>query len=131
MKISLVIPAYNEANTIDKTVSELETYMKSYMGDENSQDWEILIVNDGSSDNTIDILQEIEKEKPWLRVVDLVVNCGRGKALRSGIMESTGDVVITLDADLSYAPYHIERLVDKLKSECAPSSKRQPSWVSV
>jgi len=119
MKTSVVIPAYNEANTINKTVCELETYMKSYMRNEKSEQWEIIIVNDGSTDNTIDILKKIEKEKPWLKVVDLVINCGRGKALRSGIVAATGDVVITLDADLSYAPYHIDRLVDKLQNEKA------------
>ena len=111
MKLSIVIPVYNEENSIENTLCELESYMNQYNG---CSSWEIIAVNDGSSDNTVKILKNKEKSKKWLKVIDLVNNYGRGKALRKGFEESTGDIIISLDADLSYAPYHIEKLVNKL-----------------
>jgi glycosyltransferase involved in cell wall biosynthesis len=116
MKISIIMPAFNEVDTIESVLNELESYMKNYTGE---TDWEIIVVNDGSSDNTMDILNNLKKSREWLKVVDLVFNCGRGKALRAGLAEAAGDTIVSLDADLSYAPYHIERLVDKMEKENA------------
>jgi Glycosyltransferases involved in cell wall biogenesis len=116
MKISIVIPAFNESNNIEATLNELENYMNDYIG---SSGWEIVVVNDGSSDNTVEILNSIKQSKSWLRVKDLVFHYGRGKALRSGLEESSGEIIVSLDADLSYAPYHIERLVEKIEKEDA------------
>ncbi|RJP74822.1 MAG: glycosyltransferase family 2 protein [Desulfobacteraceae bacterium] len=111
MKLSIVIPVFNEEDGIEKHLYELEEYMNQYDG---CDSWEIITVNDGSTDATLTKLLQIEYRKKWLKVVDLVTNFGRGKALRKGIENATGDIIISLDADLSYAPYHIERLVDKL-----------------
>jgi dolichol-phosphate mannosyltransferase len=111
MKLSIIIPAYNEENIIEDTLCELEEYMNKFT---KCSSWEILAVNDGSSDGTLVKLYDLCKTKPWLKVIDLVKNFGRGKALRTGFEQSTGDIIISLDADLSYAPYHIERMVDKL-----------------
>lgn len=119
MNLSIIIPAYNEANSIRNTVIELETYMTSYAGDAEDEDWELVLVNDGSTDNTLEIIKELAQEKTWIKIVDLVINAGRGKALRKGISAAEGSIIITLDADLSYAPFHIERLVEKLNHENA------------
>lgn len=111
MKISIIIPVYNEEDSIDDTIDELESYMNSYSG---CSCWELILVNDGSTDNTLQIINSIKQIKPWIKVVDLGANFGRGKALRRGLEESTGDIIVSLDADLSYAPHHIERMVEKL-----------------
>jgi glycosyltransferase involved in cell wall biosynthesis len=111
MNISIVIPVYNEESSIEATLYELEKYMTSY---KRFNSWEIIAVNDGSSDNTLKILHKLHASKTWLKVIDLVNNYGRGRALRTGFGQSTGDIIVSLDADLSYAPYHIERMVDKL-----------------
>lgn len=116
MKLSIIIPAYNEADRIEATIVELEAYLNNYSGCER---WELIIVNDGSSDNTIKIVDRIKQTRPWVKLVDLVYNYGRGKALRSGLAESTGDIIVSLDADLSYSPHHIERMVDKMVNDNA------------
>jgi glycosyltransferase involved in cell wall biosynthesis len=82
-------------------------------------EWEAIIVNDGSSDDTEAILYDLQKSKDCLKVVSLASHYGRGRALRSGFEAATGDIIVTLDADLSYAPYHIEKLVNKLLDEDA------------
>lgn len=116
VKISIVVPAFNEADSIEKNLAEIEAYMAGYAG---NGTWELVAVNDGSKDGTLSILNRLAHEKPWLKVVDLVFNYGRGKALRAGFECASGDRIVTLDADLSYAPYHIERMLGKLEEENA------------
>jgi glycosyltransferase involved in cell wall biosynthesis len=111
LKITIIIPAYNEADCIESNLLELEEYLlRSFEGDE----WETIVVNDGSSDDTAAILAQIQKTKDWLKVINLPDHYGRGRALRAGFDEASGEVIVTLDADFSYAPYHIDRLVRKL-----------------
>jgi glycosyltransferase involved in cell wall biosynthesis len=116
MKISIVIPVFNEEDNIEKNLGEIESYMIQYAG---QRAWEVIAVNDGSEDRTAEILGRTAKDKFWLRVVDLGYHYGRGKALRTGIDAASGEVIVTLEADLSYAPYHIERLLLKLEQENA------------
>lgn len=111
MKISIVIPVYNEKRSIEATIYEIESYMNSY---KRISSWEIITVNDGSTDDTLDILNKLKESRKWLKIIDLVKNYGRGRAIRTGFEQSTGDIIVSLDADLSYAPYHIERMVNKL-----------------
>jgi dolichol-phosphate mannosyltransferase len=116
MDVSVIIPVFNEKSIIEKNVFEIESYMKSYAGDAT---WELIIVNDGSHDGTLNILNRIAEEKSWLKVVDLIFKCGRGRALRTGFDHASGKSIVTLDADLSYSPYHIERMLSKLREENA------------
>jgi glycosyltransferase involved in cell wall biosynthesis len=116
VKISIIIPAFNEADSIERNLSEIEFYMNGYAGDGT---WELVVINDGSMDDTLPILNRIAQENSQLKVVDLVFNYGRGKALRAGFERASGDRIVTLDADLSYAPYHIERMLKKLEEENA------------
>lgn len=111
MKLSIIIPVYNEDSSIKAALSELESYMNGY---NKCSSWEIIAVNDGSSDNTILILNSIKESNKWLKVIDFATNFGRGRALKSGFEASSGDIIVCLDADLSYAPYHIGRMIDKL-----------------
>lgn len=111
MRLSVVIPAFNEAGTIENTLYELEDYLNGYLKDER---WEIVVVDDGSTDNTLKILNDASVNKSWLKVIGMGRNYGRGKALRTGFENSSGELVCSLDADLSYAPYHIERMIAAL-----------------
>ena len=116
MKVSIIVPAFNEADSLARNLSEIESYMNGYAG---NGTWELVVVNDGSKDDTLSILNRLAQEKSWLKVVDLVFNYGRGKALRAGFERASGNRIVTLDADLSYAPYHIERMLSKLEEENA------------
>ena len=116
MKVSIIIPAYNEADCIESNLLELEEYL---LGSFKDYRWETILVNDGSSDDTAVILEQIQKSKTWLKVINLESHWGRGRALRAGFESASGEVIVTLDADFSYAPYHIERLIKKLLDENA------------
>jgi dolichol-phosphate mannosyltransferase len=106
--ISLLTPAYNEAAIIEKSVSSLYAYMQHL---EDEYDWELVVVNDGSSDITGKLADELALTKTNMRVIHHKINRNLGGALQTGFRHCQGDYVIVLDIDLSYAPEHIERLL--------------------
>jgi len=112
MDLSVVIPMYNEAENVETTLRGMEGALASFQGR-----YEIIAVNDGSLDDTLEILRRIEKQNANLRVVSYPKNIGRGMALRKGFEESKGEIVVSIDADLSYNPHYILDLFDTLKTE--------------
>lgn len=110
--ISLVVPAHNEAAILQKSLLTLCQYMESI---ENEYRWEIVLVNDGSKDETGPLAEAIARTRENIRVLHHGSNFGLGQALRSAFNVCRGDYVITLDADMSYSPDHIERLLAKIK----------------
>ncbi|MDD5556404.1 MAG: glycosyltransferase [bacterium] len=105
MKISVVIPVYNEVNTIAEIVRRVEAV---------PLDKEIIIVDDGSIDGTAEELRRLAAAGPSLRVIFKPRNEGKGAALREGFRHVTGDVVIIQDADLEYDPEDYPRLIDPI-----------------
>ncbi len=103
MKISIVIPCYNELKTIDKIIAAVQAVELPY-------EREIIIVDDFSKDGTRDHLKELDG-KNNIRVVLHPVNQGKGAALRTGFMQASGDVIIIQDADLEYDPNEYPRLL--------------------
>lgn len=102
MKLSVVIPVYNEVDTIESIIKAVQAV---------EVDKEIILVNDCSTDGTRDKLDQIARDNPALRVLHHEVNKGKGAALRTGFAAATGDLVIIQDADLEYDPQEYHKLI--------------------
>ncbi|CAN0618605.1 CPS-53 (KpLE1) prophage; bactoprenol glucosyl transferase [Burkholderia multivorans] len=107
--ISLVVPFYNEEEVIDRFFAEIRSTLETIPG----CDFEIVCVNDGSQDLTLDKLLKHSADDARVRVVDLSRNFGKEAALTAGLDYATGDAVVPFDADLQDPPETIEKLVEK------------------
>jgi len=96
MKLSVVIPAYNEAESLPETITQIHTALLNH-----NIPNEILVINDNSSDNTLEILSGIEKDLDTLRFITNKGPNGFGYAIRKGLENFTGDIVAIMMADLS------------------------------
>jgi dolichyl-phosphate beta-glucosyltransferase len=93
---SIVIPAYNEGARLGATLEKVLKYVRE-------QGWnaEVIVVNDGSRDNTAELVREFAKKDPVLRLVENPDNRGKGYSVRNGMLNARGEVVVFSDADLS------------------------------
>jgi len=110
--VSLVVPAYNESAIVQRNLGVLCDYMKSL---EHKYEWEIIVANDGSRDDTSALAREFAAGRENVFVIDHIVNFGLGQALKFAFNQCRGEYIVTVDMDLSYAPDHIEQLLDKLR----------------
>ncbi|MBL7077646.1 MAG: glycosyltransferase family 2 protein [Kiritimatiellae bacterium] len=108
MKLSIVIPIYNEVETLREL---LQHVLDAELGVEK----ELILVDDCSADGTIDLLKQLEQEHPEWTVAYHEVNQGKGAALRTGFAKATGDVVVIQDADLEYDPRDLTRLLGPIQ----------------
>lgn len=107
MKFSLIVPMYNESSIIKETAQTLSDYMS-----QNFEDYEIIFSNDGSSDGCDKMVEEMGL--PSVRVVGYEQNMGKGYAVRLGMLEAEGDIVMFTDADLAYGTDVIARVRDEM-----------------
>jgi glycosyltransferase involved in cell wall biosynthesis len=96
MTYSIVIPAYNESERLGATLEKVLAYVR-----QQGWDAEVIVVNDGSRDNTAEIVRAFAEKNPILRLVENPGNRGKGYSVRNGILSSRGDIVVFSDADLS------------------------------
>ncbi len=111
MKLSVIIPMYNEEENVQRTIFEVSSVLKNY------PNYEIIAVDDGSTDSTYSMLKEIASKNEYVHVLRHQVNIGMGKAIRTGIDGSKGDIIVTIDADLSYKASNIPILVSELVND--------------
>ena len=108
--ISFVIPCYRSEKTIVYVVDEIKATMSSQIKDS----YEIILINDCSPDNTIDVLKNIAANNNHITVIDMAKNFGQHAALMAGIRQSKGDIVVCLDDDGQTPPAEVYKLIDKL-----------------
>ncbi|HLO32122.1 MAG TPA: dolichyl-phosphate beta-glucosyltransferase [Anaerolineales bacterium] len=107
--VSVIIPAYNEEDLIASTLDCLHTYLSK-----RSEEYEIIVVDDGSRDRTVESVQAWQKNNPaGLRLLVNPRNMGKGFSIRRGVLESRGSFIIFIDADL---PYELDAIDDFLKA---------------
>jgi dolichyl-phosphate beta-glucosyltransferase len=106
MKLSIVVPAYNEALRILPSLEHVFAYM-----DAHHPSYEVLVVDDGSSDNTATVVQQHFGNRPQLRLLSYGGNRGKGYAVRFGATHATGDIVLFSDADFSTPIEEVEKML--------------------
>ncbi len=107
MKLSIVMPAYNEEATIEEAIRRVSSV-------DYGVEVEIIVVEDGSSDATKSIVERVAQDLRGIRPFSNPKNMGKGYSIRRGIAESLGDIIVIQDADLEYDPVQIPSLLSPL-----------------
>ncbi len=107
-KISIIIPAYMEKENLPKLTKQLEETLRE-------DDFEVIIVNDGNPDGSVQTINELEKEYLEMRGLFFKRRRGKTKAIKDGFEGSRGEIIVIMDADLQYSPEDIPKLIEELK----------------
>ncbi|EKD46610.1 MAG: glycosyl transferase, group 2 family [uncultured bacterium] len=109
--LSVVIPAYKEKERIGRNLLEIENFLST-----KDFEYEVIIIVDGSPDNTADVARNYAKQVKNLRVISNDVNHGKGYVVRQGLLETKGKYVVFLDADGSTSITHVEKFLPELEA---------------
>ncbi len=110
-EVSVIIPMYNEEPNVKRTLDKVSAALNSFCNH-----WEIMAVDDGSTDRTKDVVKRYSKLEPKVKLVSYFPNQGPGQALRSGFQKAQGEIICTTDADLSYSEVHVIKMAEILQS---------------
>jgi dolichol-phosphate mannosyltransferase len=120
--ISVIIPVYNQQTKISYSLKKIKQVVESAFNT-----YELIVVNDGSIDNTLDVVRVLALTDQHIQVVSYTPNRGKGYAVRQGVLHSHGDVVMFLDGDLDISPDSIKDYVEMLSTaDLVIASKRHP-----
>ena len=107
--ITILLPAYNEEEVIEKSLNTLQDNIKI------KKNYEILVINDGSTDKTLEILNQLSRKIKNLRVITHEKNKGLGAAISTGIQNAKGEIIIELDADMTHPLEVIPDMIHKIE----------------
>ena len=106
-RLSIVVPMFNEEASIEQLLEKVNAVAKRV-----APDFEIILVNDGSSDKTLGLVMAARTQNPNIKIIDLSRNFGKEKALTAGLNHASGDAVISMDADLQHPPELIPTMIE-------------------
>ena len=121
--LSVIIPAYNESKRITHTLLDIDRYLSSekfkkimqqYNADKDAKGYEILVVDDGSKDNTVEVVKKFQSIIKNLKIIENQINHGKGFAVRQGMIKARGKLRLFTDADNSTSIDHIEKIIPYL-----------------
>ena len=122
VELSIIVPVYNEERNISKFLNNLKEVLDVIL-----IRYEVIIVNDGSQDNILEVLQKEKKLNTYIRVLSYIQNKGKGHAVRTGVLESVGELVMILDGDLDIQPKIITEYLNEIrKYDVVIASKKHP-----
>jgi len=127
LEISVVIPVYNEEENIPILVSQLREAL-----DEIGKPYEVILVDDGSTDGSYEAMKKAKEENDFLRIIKFKQNCGQTAGFDAGFKAARGRLVVTLDADLQYDPKDIKKLLDAYEEGtvvCGNRARRNDPWI--
>jgi len=104
------VPVHNESGNVTALADEIAAAMSG------GETFEVVFVNDGSSDDTGEVLWKLAKTRPWLRQLKHARSCGQSAAIRSGVLAARAPVIVTIDGDGQNDPAFIPKLLDELKA---------------
>lgn len=111
-KVTILVPAYNEAASLPRLVEALDAMTAAYTPGE-PLDYEYLVVNDGSRDDTLEVLRRLRAANPRVHCLSLSRNWGKEAALLAGMDHATGDCVVIMDADLQHPVEAVPQMIDR------------------
>ena len=125
MEYSIVVPMKNEEGNVVALIEEVEEVMQPF------GDWEMICIDDGSTDSTLQKLQELAQVKPFLRILVFSKNFGQSSGFDAGFRHARGKWVITMDGDRQNDPRDIPKLIEKKEEYdliCGMRQKRRDPW---
>lgn len=129
VEVSLVVPVYNEVENLRPLYTEIAEVMSQL---EPAKSWELVLVNDGSTDESPKVLAELKAADPHVRVLNLVKNAGQSAAFAAGFKNVRGRAVVTLDGDMQNDPRDIPQLLKGLETHdivCGIRAKRRDDFI--
>ena len=127
-KLSVVLPFANERDNLAPLIQELEAELQAL-----GLTFEIICVDDYSSDGGVAVLRSLQASRPWLRIFQHRINCGQSASYCTGFRHAAGELILTMDSDRQHDPADIKRLLRELRDDVAAVSGvrqgRQDNWV--
>ena len=129
--ISIVIPLFNEVDTIPRLVAAVGAALETYPDSKHQVGFELILVDDGSRDGSRQALGKLQAEIPWLKCLSLIRNYGQSTALQAGFDAAQGQYIVTLDGDLQNDPRDIPALIETFKGQQGIAQSAEVVYVQV